>query len=93
MQHFSTWALGFRAPLLFAICAASGRFVFQTVETRYQIATFWMLAVVLELCGPMPATHGATRRIAANAAAATIAAVSVKWYLEGISPLVLGLFH
>jgi hypothetical protein len=71
----------------FGIAAMAIRFLFQSVESRLQIAVFWLLALALELV-LRPSANARPRwiHVVFNGIAATIAIVAVKWSMEGLPP-------
>jgi len=91
MHNLTKPILAIGCPLLFALCGAIGRLTFQMVETRYQILTFLLLALAFEAIVARRQASPAIWRVMANATAACGAIVAAKWYLEGVSPLLLGL--
>jgi hypothetical protein len=62
---------------------------FQYVETRWQIALFVILAALFEYGARAQRAGFDWTRFGCNCAAATFTILSVKWYLEGISPSLL----
>lgn len=68
----------------FFLIAAATRMILQhTIDTRYQIAMFWLLAVGLEAIEAHRRDGWCGRRLLANGLAATIAMVTVRFVLEG----------
>lgn len=91
MHNLAKPMLAIGSPLLFAFSGAIGRLTFQLVETRYQIVTFILLAMALEMFAERRRASPAILRAMVNAGAATAAIVAMKWHLEGVSPLLLRL--
>lgn len=77
--------------LTFAAAGGAARYASRyLIETRYIIALFCLLAIVLEFV--IRPAMGARRDFAAlllNCTAATVAIVAVKWIMEGIHPWLL----
>ncbi|MFC0205068.1 hypothetical protein [Novosphingobium soli] len=73
---------------IFALSGAAARAVFQLVETRWQIATFVVIALTLDIGTADGETRRFGPRFVIHAACATAAIVAVKWHLEGVSPMV-----
>jgi len=74
--------------LIFAAAAGAARYASRfLIETRYLIALFCLLAIVLEFV--IRPAMGAQRNLGAlllNCTAAIAAIITVKWTLEGIHP-------
>jgi hypothetical protein len=69
----------------FAVAGALTRFNLLTVSTRFQIAIFWLAALVLHAF--VRRTYGprlSTLALALNGVAGTIAIIATKWWLEGL---------
>jgi hypothetical protein len=69
----------------FAVAGALTRFNLLTVATRFQIAIFWLAALVLHAF--VRRTYGprlSTLALALNGLAGTIAIIATKWWLEGL---------
>ncbi|AXB79126.1 hypothetical protein TQ38_021555 [Novosphingobium sp. P6W] len=65
--------------------------MFQYVETRWQIAVFLTIAALFELSAYDRQARPSGRRFALNATAGASSIIAMKWYLEGVSPLITGL--
>lgn len=72
----------------FAITGAAGRWLFQYVETRWQIVIFLVIAALFEISAYDRLARPSYGRFALNAAASTCSIIAMKWYIEGVSPLV-----
>lgn len=79
--------------VIFALCAAASRATFQFVESRWQIAAFIGVAALLEIRASAWDRQASWIRFILNSVFAASAIVAVKWYLEGVSPLITGLFQ
>lgn len=76
----------FVLPIGFALLAGWSRWTHPVTESRLQIALFVGAALVLELVAkPIAGQSPSSRSLMANAGAAILAVVGVKWWLEGIS--------
>lgn len=72
----------------FAVVAMVTRFNLRVVESRYQIAAFWIAALICELAvRPSMQAPLNWSRLFANGAAVTVAIVAVKWMTEGLPPI------
>lgn len=78
---------------IFALCGAASRATFQFVETRWQIAVFVCVAAVLELSAGNRGSQPSWFRFVVNSASVASAIIAVKWYIEGVSPLVIALIR
>ena len=75
-----------RLALGFALFAGISRLLLPLTLSRVQILTFVFAAVVVELVAkPIAGRSPSITGFLANATAATVAVVAVKWWLEGIS--------
>lgn len=75
-----------RLALGFAIFAGIGRLLLPLTFSRVQIMAFVLLALAVELVAkPIAGRSPSLTGFLANAAAATVAVIAVKWWLEGIS--------
>ncbi|MFT4056645.1 MAG: hypothetical protein QM681_19230 [Novosphingobium sp.] len=79
--------------MAFALCAAASRATFQAVESRWQIAVFVGVAALLEIRAGNWGRQASWTGFFVNSVFAVSAIVAVKWYIEGISPLIVGLFQ
>lgn len=93
MQRSLTLVQIVAAAALFAFCGAFSRLTFQLIETRWQIAVFVVVAALLELGASNRGGQPSWLRFAANSVSVTCAIIAVKWYIEGVSPLVLALLR
>ena len=75
-----------RLALGFAIFAGIGRLLLPYVHSRVQVLAFVFAALAAELVGkPLAGRAPSLTGFLANAVAATLAVIAVKWWLEGIS--------
>lgn len=75
-----------RLALGFAIFAGIGRLLLPLTYSRVHILASVLAAVMVELVAkPLAGRSPSLTGFLANAAAATLAVVAVKWWLEGIS--------
>lgn len=72
------------SAVAFAFIAGLIRYSLTDVESRAQIAVFWVAALIIEnFRGPSASMRG----LVMNGAAATLAIILVKWATEGFPPL------
>lgn len=70
----------------FAIVAGAARWLLPLTYSRLQVIAFVLAAVAVELVAkPLAGRRPSLAGFSLNAAAATLAVVAVKWWLEGIS--------
>lgn len=79
------------STMALALCGALRRASFRYVETRWQIATFAIVAALIELGATERGNKANRLRFATNVACSAAAIVAVKWHIEGLSPLILRL--
>ena len=75
-----------RIALGFAVFAGISRLLLPMTLSRVQITAFLVAAMAVELVAkPLAGRRPSLVSFAANAAAATLAVIMVKWWLEGIN--------
>lgn len=75
-----------RLALGFALFAGTGRLLLPLTLSRVQIIAFLIAAVAVELVAkPLAGRRPSPVSFAVNAAAATLAVIAVKWWLEGFN--------
>lgn len=80
--------------VVFALLAAMFRYNVRFFESRGQFVVFVLLALLLEVAiSGRVGRELRPRHVVLPAIAAAIAIVSVKWRLEGVSPLVRSLLN
>jgi hypothetical protein len=74
--------------LIFAAAGGAARYASRyLIETRYLIALFWLLAIILEfVIRPAMGAQRSLGTLILNCTAATAAIITIKWTLEGIHP-------
>jgi len=71
-------------PVLLALAGAACRFHFREIETRYQILTFWFVAVIVEMGARLVGITASWSRLIISAVFIASAMIVVKLHFEGL---------